>query len=459
MVQTRSGKKTASVEGVAYSIASEEEMDSPRSQGQQAEDDVDPQMYVMFKKMMNKMLAEQAEASAEQTQIKQKDRDYTAKNMKIIKKQNRHEEMLDESESAYDTDKEYETKQEFKRSTQGQGSAYKSRNQSINDPTQPQLWDVVKMVKDLQARDQGKKVFTSEDFYDGLEGDDSLEDLPRKFVKFDGTGNPKAHLAMFFAECNRFKRDNCALFRCFPRSLEGTAAKWYSEHINPIELKEIDKVVNLFIERFLFNTEVLPTLNHLYNLKQKKGEKARDFIHRWRSTCNQMKDPISEGHALSVILNNFSQPLRGLISTSPARSFIELVERAEWLEMGLENGVYESLTLSKGSSDTKKSCVTFSVNTTGNNNGKSKRGGRKNHTDGSGSLLSSQNLSPPLRERNEFRESNSTKVLKMVLKNYSPPFWKFAGKFRGMGSACRYEVQPFLAPLPRVIEPRINYVL
>ena len=55
MVHTRSGKKTTSVEGIAYSVASEEEMDSPRGQDQQAEDDVDPQMYIMFKKMMTKI--------------------------------------------------------------------------------------------------------------------------------------------------------------------------------------------------------------------------------------------------------------------------------------------------------------------------------------------------------------------------------------------------------------------
>ena len=75
MVQTRSGKKTAPVEGMTHSTASEEEMGSPhsgRNQGQQVEDDIDPQMYIMFKKMMTKMLAEQAEASTEQTQIKQK---------------------------------------------------------------------------------------------------------------------------------------------------------------------------------------------------------------------------------------------------------------------------------------------------------------------------------------------------------------------------------------------------
>ena len=48
------------------------------------------------------------------------------------------------------------------------------------------------------------------------------------------------------------------LFLCFPRGLEGIAAKWYAEHVNPIELRDFNKVVNMFVERFLFNTEALP---------------------------------------------------------------------------------------------------------------------------------------------------------------------------------------------------------
>ena len=146
-------------------------------------------------------------------------------------------------------------------------------------------------------------------------------------------------------------------------------------------MREFDKVINLFIERFLFNTEAPPTLNHLFNLKQNDNERAKDFIHRWRSTCNRMKDPISEGHALSIILNNFSQPLKGLISTSPSKSFIKLIERVEWLEMGLENGTYHGITLAEGSQDVKKKTnFTFSTSSSNNNNGKNKRGGRKNHT-------------------------------------------------------------------------------
>ena len=198
---------------------------------------------------------------------------------------------------------------------------------------------------------------------------------------------------MFFAECNQFKRDNRALFRCFRHSLEGTVAKWYSEHINPIELKEFDKVVNLFIERFLFNTEALPTLNHLYNTKQRDNEKARNFICRWRDTCNKIRNPISEEHALQIILNNFSQPLRGLISTSPSKSFIELTEWAEWLEMGIENGVYDGITLVKNNQDSKKKeNFTFSANVGRSDykNSKSNQAGQKEKSSKKNKKLSQQ---------------------------------------------------------------------
>ena len=123
----------------------------------------------------------------------------------------------------------------------------------------------------------------------------------------------------------------------------------------------------------MFNTEALPTLNHLYNLKQEDKEKAVDFIRRWRDTCNKMRTPISEEHALQVILNNFSQPLRSLISTYPSKSFIELIERAEWLEMGMDNGNYEGITLVKSGQDLKKKVnYTFSANSGGSSSKDSK---------------------------------------------------------------------------------------
>jgi O6-methylguanine-DNA--protein-cysteine methyltransferase len=172
MVHTRSGKKTASVEGIAYSIASEEEMDSPRSvrsQGQQAEDDVDPQMYAMFKEMMTKMLAEQAETSTEKTRVKQKAKDQTVKKvLKLSKKHIQYEDTSDESESVGGTDEEYEVWQALQRSSHRQGTTYKLKNQAMDDPIQIQLKEMAKKIKDLEARDKGKKVSTSKDFYKSI---------------------------------------------------------------------------------------------------------------------------------------------------------------------------------------------------------------------------------------------------------------------------------------------------
>ena len=113
-------------------------------------------------------------------------------------------------------------------------------------------------------------------------------------------------------------------------------------------------------------------------------KRHEDFIHRWRSACNKMRDPISERHALSLIFNNFSQPLRGLISTAPSRTFIELTERAERLELSVENGVYKGFTFSKNNpqgEQKKKTHFTYSANNSSRNHYK---GQKKDYCYGAG---------------------------------------------------------------------------
>uniref|UniRef100_A0A5K1GCD8 Retrotransposon gag domain-containing protein n=9 Tax=Nymphaea colorata TaxID=210225 RepID=A0A5K1GCD8_9MAGN len=216
------------------------------------------------------------------------------------------------------------------------------------------IQEVEKKLNAVQLKGKNKRNFTCEDFYESFENDKHIKNLPNKFIKFDGHGDPKAHLAMFFAECYKFRHNHRALFRCFPRSLEGIAAQWYREHINPVELKNFDMLINLFIERFIQNVETAPTITTLCYLKQRPGEKVRDFIQRWRSSCNKMRDPISQSHALGLIVNNLTQPLRSLISNAPIKSFIDLTERAECIEAGIENGAFDAVIPVKVREDTKK---------------------------------------------------------------------------------------------------------
>ncbi|CAN6459008.1 unnamed protein product [Victoria cruziana] len=56
-----------------------------------------------------------------------------------------------------------------------------------------------------------------------------------------------------------------------------------------------------------------------------------------------MKEPISQAHALELIVGKLSQPLRSLISSAPVRSFIHLAERAECIEIGMENGAFDAV--------------------------------------------------------------------------------------------------------------------
>ena len=344
----------------------------------------------------------------------------------------------------------------FRNQPKGRGRPTNSKSNPSVILTSHNSRMMVRIVRDLQARDKGKRVFTSEDFYNGLEGDDNLDNLPKKFIKFDGSGDPKAHLAMFFAECSRFKRDNRALFLCFPRSLEGTTAKWYSEHVNPIELKEFDKVVNMFIERFLFNAEALPTLSHLCGLKQRENEKARDFIHRWRSACNKMRDPISEGHALSLILSNFSQPLKGLISTAPSRTFIELTERAEWLELSMENGFYEGFTFAKNNNQNESKKKTHFTHSARNDKWNHRKGQNGDFCYGAGSSNKNDQKGKSIPQFNKPLQLEQGPKPREKVKHEG---WSYDRKFtpldQSLETVLEYMLTKEMVKLPRLVDPPV----
>ncbi|CAN6471792.1 unnamed protein product [Victoria cruziana] len=143
------------------------------------------------------------------------------------------------------------------------------KNKKATTPIENKIQEVERKLDEFRLRGKKKRNFTCKDLCDSFREDKHIKNLPRKFIKLDGLWDPKAHLAMFFVECSQFRSNHRALFRCFPQSLEGLASQWYREHINPIELKDFDKLINLFIERFISNVEITPTITTLCNMKQK----------------------------------------------------------------------------------------------------------------------------------------------------------------------------------------------
>ncbi|KAF3776599.1 hypothetical protein EJ110_NYTH47762 [Nymphaea thermarum] len=221
-------------------------------------------------------------------------------------------------------------------------------------PTKCRFYEMEKRMNNLELRGKGRRSYSCEDYYIGIEGDEDVKGLPREFIRYDGTTCPHVHLSTFFNDCYKIRTNNRALFRYFPRSLEGIAAQWYKENVNPIELKEFDKFINMFVERFEQNAPMAPTLSTICSLRQKQGEKAREFIQKWRIQCNKMKDPISETQALSLIRKNLAQPLKSLIGNAPIKSFDELIEQANSIEEGIEEGDFDGIIAPKYKEDGKK---------------------------------------------------------------------------------------------------------
>ncbi|KAF3789151.1 hypothetical protein EJ110_NYTH07253 [Nymphaea thermarum] len=129
---------------------------------------------------------------------------------------------------------------------------------------------------------------------------------------------------------------------------------WFPWGEMTITLDEFSSIMGLPEPKGSFKTSKAPTITTLCYLKQRPDEKVRDFIQRWRSSCNKMRDSISQSHALGLIVNNLTQPLRSLISNALIKSFIDLTERAECIEAGIENEAFDAVIPVKFREDTKK---------------------------------------------------------------------------------------------------------
>lgn len=65
----------------------------------------------------------------------------------------------------------------------------------------------------------------------------------------------------------------------------------------------------------IVSTITTQTITNLCNMKQMLGENIRNFIQRWRLTCNGMNELIFQSH-LRLIVNDLLQFLDSLISSS-----------------------------------------------------------------------------------------------------------------------------------------------
>ena len=96
--------------------------------------------------------------------------------------------------------------------------------------------------------------------------------LPPKFKisdaeKFDGTRDSKQHIRRYLSIAEMKGLDEKQTLHAFPLSLMGGATRWYYS-LDPSKIKVWNKLVDLFLDQFIFNTMIDVTIRDLETTNQ-----------------------------------------------------------------------------------------------------------------------------------------------------------------------------------------------
>ncbi|XP_070035019.1 uncharacterized protein [Nicotiana tomentosiformis] len=119
-------------------------------------------------------------------------------------------------------------------------------------------------MKNLQVA-RGSESLDYEDLCIYLDVDMSVGYKPPKFDIFDGTGDPHAHLRAYCDKLYEVGRNEKMRMKLFIRSLTGKALTWYTLQ-DPRNRRTWQDMVEDFMNRFRFNTEITPDRFTLVNL-------------------------------------------------------------------------------------------------------------------------------------------------------------------------------------------------
>ncbi|XP_070054834.1 uncharacterized protein [Nicotiana tomentosiformis] len=116
---------------------------------------------------------------------------------------------------------------------------------------------------------------------------------PPKFEMFDGTGAPKVHLRTYCDKLVGVGKNKQIHMKLFMQSLTGDALSWYISQNLKKWVNWVDMASN-FIDRFGFNTENVPDVFYIQNLKKKPTETFREYATRWRSEATKVRPALEE---------------------------------------------------------------------------------------------------------------------------------------------------------------------
>ncbi|XP_070014359.1 uncharacterized protein [Nicotiana sylvestris] len=156
-----------------------------------------------------------------------------------------------------------------------------------------------------------------------------------KFEKYNGHGDPIAHLKRY---CNQLRGAGGQvelLMAYFGESLVGIAFEWYMDQ--DISRWYIwDDLARDFVRQFQYNIDIAPDRNSLTNLKNKSSESFGEYAVKWREQASRVKPLMDEVEMVTVFLQAQEADYFQNMMSAMGKPFAEAIKIGE---MGGSGGI------------------------------------------------------------------------------------------------------------------------
>ncbi|XP_070019866.1 uncharacterized protein [Nicotiana sylvestris] len=172
-----------------------------------------------------------------------------------------------------------------------------------------------------------------------------------KFEKYDGHGDPIAHLKRYCNQLSGAGGKEKLLMAYFRERLTGVAFEWFMGQDTSCWYV-LDGMAHVFVRQFQYNVDIAPDPNSLSNLKKKPTESFREYAIKWREQATKVKPPMDDYDLITVFLQTQELDYFQSMMSAVGISFSEAIKIGEMAENGLKTGKIISQAVLKAATKT-----------------------------------------------------------------------------------------------------------
>ncbi|MQL88082.1 hypothetical protein Taro_020630 [Colocasia esculenta] len=169
----------------------------------------------------------------------------------------------------------------------------------------------------------------------------SPSELP-KYRKYNGSGNPYAHIKDFIYESSPYQHDRRLMAYLFRRSLDGHALDWFYSLLAE-DAEDFAVVKAKFLEQFQDRVGPEYSLTDLIAEKMKPDEDFSAYADRWRQMATRVLGYLPEGEKVKIIIANATPAYRNILAMNDISNMHQLYSWARFIQTQLKDSPIHSM--------------------------------------------------------------------------------------------------------------------